>query len=149
MNALFPILIALAVGTLLPIQAATNAAASRYFGDISYAALLSFIIGATTISGYVLIVRPTLNSPTLSSGFPGYIVLGGLISTVYTIAITYLAPRLGVGNTLFIIITGQMLAALLVDHLGIFGSIRQTLTLQRATGVALMIFGLYLTRKNS
>jgi len=123
MESIVLIVFAIVVGMLLPIQAASNAGVSRYFGDVSYAVLISFVIGIVLISSYILITRPSLNTNLSELAVPNYILFGGVISVIYTIAITYLSPRLGVGNTLFIIVVGQMSAALVVDHFGIFESV--------------------------
>jgi len=147
MESIVLFLFAILVGVLLPIQAASNAGVSRYFGDVSYAVLISFIVGVVLVSAYILISKPTLNSNVANLDFPNYIFYGGLISVLYTAAITYLAPRLGVGNTLFIIVVGQMTAALIVDHFGIFESVKYPITLKKVFGALLMVLGLYLARK--
>ena len=149
MNFTLLILFAILVGMLLPIQAATNTGASRYFGDVSYAVLLSFVIGTILVSTYILITKPSLNIGITEQGFPKYIVFGGLISVAYTLAITYLSPRLGVGNTLFIIVTGQMFAAIIVDHFGIYDSIKHEVTPKKIFGISLMLIGLYLAKKQT
>lgn len=147
MEIIILIIFAVLVGMLLPIQAASNAGVSRFFGDVSYAVLLSFVIGIVLVSVYILVAKPSLNSDISQLSIPKYLVFGGLISVVYTIAITYLSPRLGVGNTLFIIIVGQMIAALLVDHFGVFESVKQEITLKRVAGVTLMLIGVYLAKQ--
>ena len=135
------------VGMLLPIQAAANAGVSRYFGDFAYAVLISFVIGIILVSCYILITKPVLNSNLSSLRIPNYILLGGLISVTYTAAITFLSPRLGVGNTLFVIIVGQIVAALIVDHFGVMGAVTQEVSLKRIIGVSLIIIGVFLARK--
>lgn len=141
------VICAVVVGMLLPIQAASNAGTAKYLGDVSYAALLSFLIGTILIGAYILVLKPSLNSQLPDLSPRRYILFGGLISIVYTLAITYLSPSLGVGNTLFTIIVGQMLAALIVDHFGIFDSIKHEISLKRMFGVCLMLAGLYLAKK--
>ena len=149
MNFTILIVFAVLVGMLLPIQAATNAGASRYLGDVSYAALLSFVIGTVLISTYILLTRPSFNTGISELSFPKYIIFGGLISVIYTLAITYLSPKLGVGNTLLIIVTGQMLASVIVDHFGIYDSIKHEITPRRVLGISLMLIGLYLEKKQA
>lgn len=147
MNLLMLAFLAAIVGALIPIQAAANAGASKYFGDVSYAVLLSFIVGTILISVYILFMKPSLAPDVLKLGFPKYILLGGCISAIYTITITYLSPRLGVANTLYIMLVGQMLMALVVDHFGILGAMKHELTLSRMSGALLILLGLYLTKK--
>lgn len=143
------IVFAVVVGMLLPIQAASNAGVSRYFGDVSYAVLISFLVGIILIVGYILIARPSLNTNMAELDVPNYILFGGVISVIYTVAITFLSPRLGVGNTLFVIVVGQMSASLIVDHFGIFESVKHEITVKRVVGVMLMLVGLYLARKQT
>ena len=147
MELIFLILFAVVVGMLLPIQAASNAGTSNYLGDVAYTALLSFVVGTLLITAYILVLKPSLNSEISELRPPNYILLGGIISVIYTLAITFLSPRLGVGNTLFIIVVGQMVSALLVDHFGVFDSIQHQITLKRVIGVGLMLLGLYLAKK--
>ena len=146
MGTIVLILLAVAVGMLLPIQAASNAGVSRYSGDVSYAVLISFIIGIVLVSSYILITKPSLNTNITHLNIPNYVLLGGLISVIYTAAITYLSPKLGVGNTLFLIVLGQMTAALLVDHFGVFESVKHEVTLKRVAGICLMLVGLLLAK---
>jgi len=147
MNFLMLAFFAAIVGVLIPIQAAANAGASKYLGDVSYAVLLSFIVGTILISVYILFMKPNISPGVLTLSFPKYILLGGCISAIYTIAITYLSPKLGVGNTLYIILVGQMFMALVVDHFGILGAMKHEFTLSRMSGVVLILIGLYLTKK--
>jgi transporter family-2 protein len=78
---------------------------------------------------------------------PAYGYFGGFIVASYVIAITFLAPRLGVGNAICFIVTGQIFAAVLIDHFGLFGAPVQTLSWTRAAGIALMIAGLFLAKR--
>jgi transporter family-2 protein len=63
------------------------------------------------------------------------------------IAITFLAPRLGVGNAIRLVVTGQIVAAVTIDHVGAFGAVVQRLTMGRAIGAVLMIIGVILARR--
>lgn len=148
MNIFILVIAAVVVGALIPIQSAAHAGTARYLGDVSYAVFLSFAIGLVLVSAYILIKKPAMAHGALSLDFPKYILLGGCISVIYTIAITYLSPRLGVGNTLFIIVLGQVSVSLLVDHFGIMGAVKQELTPARVLGVALILSGVYLTKKS-
>jgi len=64
------------------------------------------------------------------------------------LSITYLAPKMGVGNAICFIVTGQIIAAVLIDHFALMGSASSPLNLQRFGGVMLMIVGLFLARSN-
>ena len=71
---------------------------------------------------------------------------GGLFSATFIVVSTYLAPRLGVAVTLATILVGQLSAALVVDHYGLFGGPVVRVSLARVAGVALLLAGITLMR---
>ena len=146
MKQLFFAILALFVGALIPIQAATNAAMAKVVGDFSIAALALFVVGLAAVSAWMLVAQPGLPSLSQLSDVPAYGYLGGVIVASYVLAITYLAPRMGVGNAICFVVTGQIIAAVIIDHFGLFGSILTSLTWQRGAGIALMIAGLFLAK---
>jgi len=140
-------LLAVVVGALIPVQAATNAAMSRSLGSIPLASLLLFAIGLVVATVWVVATRTALPSMAVMRQAPAYGYLGGIIVASYVFAITFLAPRLGVGNAICFIVTGQILAAVAIDHFGAFGATVRTFSVQRALGVALMVVGLFLAKR--
>ena len=58
-----------------------------------------------------------------------------------------LAPRLGVAMTFSLIVLGQMLITLVIDHFGLLGVPVQQVTLSRVAGILLVIGGVVLIRK--
>jgi len=140
--------LALAVGALIPIQAATNAAMSKALGGISYASLVLFGISLVVVSAWILVTQATPPSVAAFREAPLYGWLGGFIVASYVLSITFLAPRLGVGNAICFIVTGQIFAAVLIDHFGLFGAQVQPLSWPRVAGIALMIVGLFLAKRS-
>jgi bacterial/archaeal transporter family-2 protein len=139
--------LAVIVGALIPVQAATNAAMSRAIGSVAITSLALFAIGFLVVAAWALAIRVPLPSLEALRRVPAYGWLGGFIVASYVIAITFLAPRLGVGNAIRLVVTGQILAAVIIDHVGAFGAIVQRLTMGRAIGAVLMIIGVILARR--
>ena len=139
--------LALVVGALIPVQAATNAAMSKALGSVSFASLVVFAVAFIFVSAWAVTTGSEV--PALSSfrAVPAYGYLGAVIVGSYVLAITFLAPKLGVGNAICLIVTGQILAAVIIDHFGLFGSIVQALSWQRVLGIFLMIVGLFLAKR--
>jgi uncharacterized membrane protein YdcZ (DUF606 family) len=54
------------------------------------------------------------------------------------------SPRLGVGTAIALVVTGQVMAALAIDHFGLLRSLTFPLTPVRALGAALMVIGVFL-----
>ena len=139
--------LAVIVGALIPVQAATNAAMSRVIGSVAITSLALFAIGFVVVAAWVIVTREPLPSLETVRRVPAYGYFGGFIVASYVIAITYLAPRLGVGTAIRLVVTGQIIAAVLIDHVGAFGAVVQRLTMGRAIGVVLMIIGAILARR--
>ena len=139
--------LAVIVGALIPVQAATNAAMSRVIGSVAITSLALFAIGFVVVAAWVIVTREPLPSLETVRRVPAYGYFGGFIVASYVIAITYLAPRLGVGNAIRLVVTGQIVAAVIIDHVGAFGAVVQRLTMGRAIGVVLMIIGVILARR--
>ena len=145
MKTLLLSMLALVSGALIPIQAASNAALSRTIHDnVPFAALVLFVVAALATS---------LTLAASGQGFPGMADLrqapwwsysGGLIVAFYVLTITFLAPRLGVGTAIALIVAGQVLAALAIDHFGLLRSLTFSLTPTRVLGGMLMVVGVFL-----
>ena len=139
--------LAVIVGALIPVQAATNAAMSRVIGSVAITSLALFAIGFVVVAAWVIVLRAPLPSLETMRRAPAYGWFGGFIVASYVISITFLAPRLGVGNAIRLVVTGQIIAAVIIDHVGAFGAVVQRLTMGRAIGVVLMIIGVILARR--
>jgi transporter family-2 protein len=145
----FVLLAALAVivGALIPVQAATNAAMSRMIGSVPITSLALFAIGFVVVAAWMIVMREPLPAINTLRHVPLYGYLGGFIVASYVIAITFLAPRLGVGNSIRLVVTGQIVAAVIIDHVGAFGAVVQRLTIGRTIGVVLMIVGVIVAKR--
>jgi len=131
------------VGALIPVQAATNAAMSRAIGSVAITSLALFAIGFVVVAAWAIVIRAPLPSLETLQHVPAYGWFGGFIVASYVISITFLAPRLAIR----LVVTGQIVPAVLVDHVGAFGAVVQRLTMGRAIGVVLMIIGVILARR--
>jgi transporter family-2 protein len=65
----------------------------------------------------------------------------------YIASITTIGPRIGIGNAIFFVLLGQLIAAAVIDHFGLFGAIKSALTFQRSIGIVVMAIGVYLAKK--
>lgn len=139
--------LALVTGALIPIQAATNAAFSKTIGTASVTGLMVFVVGLIGMLVYVLIARPAVPTGQQLAAAPVYGYLGGIIVATYVVMITILTPRIGVGPAIGLIVTGQILCAVLIDHFGWFNVQPQAINSTRIAGVLLMVAGVYLVMR--
>jgi transporter family-2 protein len=141
------IIMSLVSGALIPVQASTNAAFSKATGNPIITALMVFAVGIIAVFGYILMARVPFPEIEQLKSAPAYGYLGGLIVAFYVIIITFITPRLGVAPAIGLIVTGQIIAAIVIDHLGWFNVTVRPLDLKRTIGALCMILGVYLVMK--
>jgi transporter family-2 protein len=138
-------LLALASGALIPVQAASNAALARTIGgNVPFAALTLFIVAAASTALAVFLSGQGLPVAKAVGEAPWWSFSGGLIVAFYVFTITFLSPRLGVGNAIALIVAGQVFSALTIDHFGLLRSLTFSLTPTRLAGAALVVVGVFL-----
>ena len=138
-------LLALVAGALIPIQAAANAALSKSIqGNVPFAALTLFVVAGVASAAVVLLAGSPIPPTAIWRAAPWWSYLGGFIVAFYVLSITFLAPRLGVGTAISLIVAGQIVAALTIDHFGLLRSPVFPLTLTRLVGAVLMAVGVFL-----
>jgi transporter family-2 protein len=137
---------AFATGALVPLQLAFNGQLGGVTRNAFTASLIVFLVGAAVLAAIVLVTRPALPSARALGAAPPTVWLGGLIACAYIVAIVILTPRLGVGLTTALILLGQIVAALALDHFGAFGNPQHGLTAGRLSGLALMVGGIALIK---
>jgi transporter family-2 protein len=140
-------LCALGAGALISLQAPINAEAAVRLGHPIAASTLSFCVGAVALIAITsLFLRQGVNLAALKT-MPIYILLsGGLLGAMYVTASLVLAPRIGVAALIALGITGQLIAALLLDRFGLFGLIERDLSLGRVGGALLVVAGSLMVR---
>jgi bacterial/archaeal transporter family-2 protein len=138
------VLLCLLSGALIPVQASTNAAFSKAVGNPVITAVVVFATGLLAVAVYTLLARVPLPGMAELRSAPSYGYLGGLIVATYVIVITWVTPRLGVAPAIGLIITGQVIGAIAIDHFGWFDVAVRQINLSRIAGAGLMILGIYL-----
>ena len=138
-------LLALVSGALIPVQAASNAALARTTGgNVPFAALILFVVAAASTAAAVLLLGQGLPVSKAVAEAPWWSFSGGFIVAFYVFTITFLSPRLGVGNAIALIVAGQLFSALAIDHFGLLRSLTFSLTPTRVAGAALVVAGVFL-----
>ena len=78
---------------------------------------------------------------------PWYTLGAGLFGLILIAAISYMIPRVGVAASITTIVAGQLLVGTLFDHFGMLGANVRSLDITRVTGLAVVLFGVWLTVK--
>ena len=134
-----------AAGLGIPVFAALNAGLGQQLGGPVAATAVTFAIGFV-IATAMLVFTGFPAASTFTFERP-WLWIGAVVMLFYATSVAYSAPRIGLGNAIFFVLLGQIVAAAIIDHFGLLGSIQSAITPKRALGLAVMAFGLYLARK--
>lgn len=135
-----------AAGLGIPVFAAFNSALGKQIGGPIAATAVTFAIGLCAALALVAVTGvPNRSAFTFEQP---HIWFGALFILFYAVSVSFAGPRIGIGNAIFFVLLGQLIAAALIDHFGWFGAIPSALTLRRGVGIAVMAVGVYLAKKS-
>ena len=147
LQALFYAILAIAAGTLFPMQTSANALLAKSIGGPIAATTVSFTIGWFVLLIINLAFFRQIPSWGDVAATPIYLLLiGGAIGAIFLSVNVLLAPRLGAAALLCFVIAGQLMAAVTVDRLGLFAFAVRELSVGRIIGVLLVFAGAVLVR---
>lgn len=138
-------LLMLVAGMGIPLMAALNANLGQHIQSPVAASAILFGLGFV-VSALLLMFVGLPNFGALRGASP-WVFAAALLVAFYLISITWSAPRIGIGNAVFFVLLGQLIAAAAIDHWGLFGAIQSSLTWKRAIGLLVMALGVYLAKK--
>ena len=149
MNASLPyFVLALAAGFCLPTQAGINSRLNLWTQSPILAAAISFAVGTLGLVIYALVLRIPIPSFSSMGQHPWWIWSGGLLGAFLVAATVVLAPRLSAGTMIALIVTGQMITSIVLDHFGLVGYPVHPVNVLRLAGVLLLVGGVVLISSN-
>lgn len=140
------LVLALTAGVFLPLQAGINAQLRNYTGHPVIASFISFLVGTLVLLVIALVLRLPWPSQTGISNTPWWVWTGGALGAVFVFLTIVLADTLGAAVLVALIIAGQMLASVVLDHYGLVGFSRHPINPGRILGVLLLLSGVILIR---
>jgi len=148
MNPIF-ILLAFIIGMANTTQAGINSQLRLAIGNPILAAIISFS-GGLTVLVLVFTFFNTYPIPSADSlrQVPWWKFVGGAFGSFYVLSVIFIVRELGPANMLALIVAGQLIAALLVDHYGWLGFSIHSISPARILGVGFLVVGVYLILKN-
>lgn len=141
-------LLALLCGVVLTSQIGSNALLGKLLGDSYIPAAVNMLIGIVMTGALLLVVHKPLPAAHTAAAVPWWIwIAGGALGTIYLTGNILLAPRLGAGALVGLVVTGQLLFAVLCDHFGWLGFAQHSATVWRVVGCLFLIGGVALIAK--
>jgi transporter family-2 protein len=141
-------LLALLAGVALTLQIGINVHLRQGVGHAAIAAFISFLVGALVLLAYALATRLSWPSWSTVLQIPPWAWVGGVLGAFYVGSTIALSPRLGAALFVVLVVAGQLLAALVMDHMGWLGATAQPINAWRAAGAALVVAGVFLIQRH-
>lgn len=138
-------LLAFIAGMGLAIQAAINSRLGFGLnGQPIMAALISFCVGmlCLVVLSFFLADWQAASNNLLQQ--PWWRWLGGIIGAMFVFTSIFLAPRIGVTNTMFLFILGQLAMGMLIDGFGLVEMPLRPVYWWKYAGLGIMLSGLIL-----
>lgn len=127
-------------GATMALQGTFNAALGKGIG-IWPSTVLVHVIGTITAIVIMLVFRIGWTGVEQLAQAPWYAFLGGALNVLIIYAVVRTIPQVGVGNATTAIVVAQILTAVLVDALGLFGMKKYEFQYLDLLGIALLAIG--------
>ena len=141
------LLLALLAGVLVSVQTGVNVQLRAALGEPLVAALVSFTVGTAGLSALVLLMMLPMPIATAWQRSDWWCWIGGLLGACYIVLAIVIAPRLGAATFIALVVAGQMLGSLALDHYGWVGFAQHPVSPLRLVGAALIVGGVVLVQR--
>lgn len=141
------VIVSFFAGAFLPIQAGINAKLGKAANSPAMASLLSFLVGLMALIVYLIVSQQNYSIKGLKEA-PSYAWTGGLIGAFYVTVIIFAFPKIGPGLTFGLVIAGQLLLSIIMEHFQLLGAHHHPINLSRIIGMLLIVGGVVLIKKN-
>lgn len=139
-------LLVVLAGGATALQAPTNARLAGAVASPVNAAFVSFLVGTAALGLLALMLQTRPDAADVKA-LPWWTWIGGLYGAVFVVCAAWSVPRLGVALTVILMVAGQILISVVLDHFGALGVPKQPLNLTRLLGVLLVFGGVLLVRR--
>jgi transporter family-2 protein len=140
------VMLALAAGACLPTQAGINGQLNLWTRSPIMTAAVSFGVGTLALLAYGFLLELPVPDRAGLSKLPWWVWTGGCLGAFFVASTIVLAPRLGAAAMVALIVAGQMLASIILDHFGWLGYPVQPVTLVKLSGAGLIVAGAVMIR---
>ncbi len=147
LNTVFSILLALVAGISVVVQQALNANLRIALGSAAWSGLISYAVGLISMVLLTLALRDPVPSAAVAVRIPWWAWSGGLFGAIFIALAILLIPQLGAATFIALLVAGQMLVSITLDHYGWLGLEQRSVDLPRLIGAGLLVAGVVLIRR--
>lgn len=134
-------------GVAITIQSGVNSQLRVAIQHPLMAAFISFVVGTIALAILLIFSKDALPGMSQYSSISWYQYTGGLLGA-FVVTVTLISvAQIGAGNMFVLVVAGQLVTAVLMDHFGVLGMKPNPVTLQKFFGICLLITGAWLVNK--
>ena len=145
--AVLALVAAFLAGALITVQTGSNARLKEALGSPLPAVVVSSLLGIVLLVIVGAVGRVPIPTADRFATAPWSAWIGGLVGAIYAVTVVLLARTLGAATLTALVVTGQLVCSVLLDHFGLIGFEPHAAGLGRVLGCVLMIAGLVLIWK--
>jgi bacterial/archaeal transporter family-2 protein len=134
-------------GVAMSIQSGINAQLRSAIQYPLLAALISFLGGTLALVVLLFFSKQPMPGMSVYSGIEWYKFIGGFLGAFIVYVALISVQEIGAANMFVLIVAGQLLTAVLMDHFGILGMKQNPISIQKLLGILLVIAGAWLVNK--
>ena len=144
MQTIIYISIAFFLGVLMSIYLPMNSSVSKYVGS-PITANVTFFLTALLTSILIFFINGQFDTLNKIKEVPVYLYLTGFISAFMILGTTILIPHLGARRFFILLISGQILMAIVISHFGILESPKDPISMKKLIGASIVLIGAFLS----
>jgi len=134
------IVLAFAMGLIMSIYLPMNSSVAKYLGSTITANVTFFFVALLT-SVLTLLLSGKFTAINHLKDVPAFLYLTGVISAFVVLGTTFLIPQIGARKFFILLITGQILMAIVVSHFGLLESPKDPINMKKMIGAILVLTG--------
>lgn len=146
MKTLFYILPILA-GVAMSIQAGINGQLRAATHHPVLSAFISFLGGTIALAIMLFFTKQALPSLQQYGAIEWYKFTGGLLGVFVVTAVLLTVQEIGASNMFVLLVAGQLITALLMDHFGVLGLRSNPISWQKLMGIGMVVVGAWMVNK--
>jgi transporter family-2 protein len=121
-----------------------NSSVSKYVGS-PITANVTFFLTALLTSILIFFINGQFDTLNKIKEVPVYLYLTGFISAFMILGTTILIPHLGARRFFILLISGQILMAIVISHFGILESPKDPISMKKLIGASIVLIGAFLS----
>jgi transporter family-2 protein len=146
MDIFFLVLLALLGGVAVTLQGQFMGLMDHSIGTRE-SVFITYAGGGLVVTLVMLFLRGGNLRAAASVSIPWYAFTAGLLGLIIVGTIGYTIPRLGLTSALTLVLAGQFLLSVLIEHFGWFGAPVRPLEWPRLVGILILLLGVWLTTR--